>query len=185
MKMKRHRILVCIAGALSSAGIAASAVSGAPITKQNGTTPVFNKFTSICAVPGYVNYGNCGGDPTTYTNVTGRINAVQAKAGVWNLGFSFTNLQPGASYRLWGNRSPATPSPGTIGDFFPIATAVAALDGTAKFSYQTTDPSNLGFDLNILADAFEIRGTTVVTSYWSLQSLSVLNPDGTLYVPGS
>jgi hypothetical protein len=169
--------------ALAVAAVIAPLAAGGPITKQNGTTPVFNKFTSICAVPGYVNYGNCGGDPTKYTNVTGRINAIQAKVGVWNLGFSFANAQPGATYRLWGNRSAA--ERGSISSFFPIATAVAALDGTVKFSYQTTDPSNLGFDLNILADAFEERGTTVVTSFWSLQTLQVLNPDGTLYVPGS
>jgi hypothetical protein len=178
----RRIILSCLA-ALSIAGVVTSVALGGPITKQNGSTPVFNKFTSICAVPGYVNYGNCGGNPTTYTNVTGKINAVQAKGGVWNLGLSFINLQPGATYRLWGNRSPATPSPGVIGDFFVIATGVAALDGTIKFSYQTSDPSNLGFDLNILVEPWEYNGTTVVTSYWSMQTLQVLNPDGTLYVP--
>jgi hypothetical protein len=67
----------------------------------------------------------------------------------------------------------ATTSPdrGDISGFVPIATAVAALDGTIKFSYQTSTPTNLGFDLNILADAQEYRGTTIVTSYWSSQAL--------------
>jgi hypothetical protein len=163
--------------------LAVPAALGGPITKQNGTTPVFNDFTSICGVPGYLNYGNCGGDPTTYGNVTGRINAVQAKLGRWNLGLSFKNLQPGALYRLWGNQDGAVPAPGEISGFFPIATAVAGLDGTASFSYQTSNPSNLGFDLNILADATVYRGVTVVTSYWSQQAIKVMNPDGTLYVP--
>ncbi len=169
--------------ALGIAGASATVAPGAPSTKQNGSTPVFNAFTSICSVPGYANYGNCNGDPTTYRNVTGRINAVQAKAGRWNLGFTFTQLAPGAYYKLWGNRGGATPSPGGIDDFFVIGTGIAALDGTLRFSYQTTTPSNLGFDLNILADPEQFRGTTVVTSYWSSQTLRVLNPDGTLFVP--
>jgi hypothetical protein len=177
--------ITALVATLAIAGATASRASGGPITKQNGSTPVFNNFTSICAVPGYLNYGNCGGDPTTYRKVSGRINAVQAKVGVWNLGVSFTNLEPGRTYRLWGNRSATAPSTGVIDSFFPIATAVATLDGSARFSYQTTNPTNLGFDLNILADASEYRGTTVVTSYWSLQSLQVLNPDGTLYTPSS
>ena len=62
-------------------------------------------------------------------------------------------------------------------------TTVAALDGTAKFSYQTNDPKYLGFDLNILDDLSQRSGITVVTSYWSEQALQVLNADGTLYVP--
>ena len=182
--MKRS---LALASALAAVALlsASSALSGGPITKQNGSTPVFNAFTSICAVPGYVNYGNCAGDPTTYTNVKGKVNAVQAKVGVWNLGISFAGLQPGASYRLWGNSTANASDPYDISGFFVIGSAVAALDGTARFSYQTTDPTNLGLDLNVLADAFEIRGTTVVTSYWSSQTLQVLNPDGTLYVPGS
>ncbi len=62
---------------------------------------------------------------------------------------------------------------------------MAALDGTAKFSYQTSSPSNLGFDLNILRDPDDFHGVTLVTSYWSEQALQVLNPDGTLYAPGT
>jgi len=176
--MKHILGLVALA-ALLAAGTSA-ALGGGPVTKQNGSTPAFNNFTSICAVAGYANYGNCGGDTTTYGHVTGRINAVQAKRGAWNLGLSFTNLEPGASYKLWGNRTGATPSPGVIDGFFEIATVVAAPDGTARFSYQTTDPSNLGFDLNILPG-----NITVVTSYWSNQTIQVLNPDGTLYIPSA
>src|SRR5262245_60685599 len=130
--------LATLATVIAVAGAAASAASGAPITKQNGSAPVFNSFTSICSVPGYVNYGNCNGDPTTYHKVTGNINAVQAKAGRWNLGLAFTNLEPGKTYRLWGNQDPTPPSPGVIGSFFVIGTTVAGLDGTARFSYQTT-----------------------------------------------
>jgi hypothetical protein len=179
--MKRVHLVAALLAALSAV-VASAASGGGPVTKQNGTTPLFSNFTSICAVDGYVNYGNCAGDPTTYTNVTGRINAIQAKAGVWNLGFSFTNLEPGASYKLWGNRSGSTPVAGVIDGFFEIGTAIAALDGTARFSYQTADPSNLGFDLNVLPG---YNGITVVTSYWSSQKIQVLNDDGTLYVPGT
>jgi hypothetical protein len=166
------------AGLLAAfAMIGASAASAAPITKQNGTNPLFKDFTSICAVSGYVNYGNCGGDPTKYTNVTGRINAVQAKTGRWNLGFTFTGLEPGVLYRLWGNQTGGTPVPYNTG-FFQIGDGTAGLDGTLHFSYQTTDPSNLGFDLNI-----RWGDITVVTSYWSQQYIQVMNPDGTLYTP--
>jgi hypothetical protein len=181
--MKRLMFVAATVAALLVTGASPAMRSGGPITKQNGSTPVFKDFTSICAVPGYANYGNCGGDPTTYTNITGRINAVQAKVGVWNLGLSFTHLQPGASYKLWGNRTTAVS--GTVTGFFPIATVVAALDGTARFSYQTTDPSNLGFDLNILYDQSDYYGITVVTSYWSSQNIQVLNASGDLYVPAS
>jgi hypothetical protein len=181
--MNRFAVLTLAAALFAFGASAASAgKTKGPITQQNGKTPVFEDFTSICAVPGYVNYGNCAGDPTTYTNVTGKVNAVQAKAGVWNLGVSFKGLVPGAKYRLWGNRSTAL----TAGDnsgFFVIGTVFAGLDGTARFSYQTSSPTDLGFDLNVLADAWETNGITVVTSYWSEQAIQVLNADGTLYVP--
>jgi hypothetical protein len=159
-----------------------TAIAGGPITKQNGKNPLFNDFTSICAVTGYANYGDCAGSTTAFTNVKGRINAIQAKPGRWNLGISFKNLQPGAIYRLWGNRDGAAVA-GQINAFFPIATAYAGADGTVEFSYQTTDPANLGFDLNRLRFEWDTNGTTIVTSYWSQQLIQVLNPDGTLYVP--
>jgi hypothetical protein len=164
--------------AILSAGIAAASATAGPPTKQNGSTPLFNDFTSICTVPGYLQYGNCNGDPTKYTQITGRINAVQAKTGRWNLGFTFTNLDPSVLYRLYGNQLGVPPVPYNQG-FFVIGEGTPALDGTLRFSYQTTDPSNLGFDLNI-----RWGDTTVVTSYWSQQWIQVLNPDGTLYVPG-
>jgi hypothetical protein len=182
--MSRLVSIAALVAGLSILG-APAALAGGPVSKQNGTTPVFRDFTSICSVSGYLNYGNCGGDATTYGNVTGRINAVQAKLGRWNLGVSFKNLQPGALYRLWGNQDGAVPSAGEISGFFPIATAVAGLDGSASFSYQTSTPSGLGFDLNILDDITVYRGITVVTSYWSEQAIKVMNPDGSLYVPGS
>jgi len=154
-------------------------------TKQNGQNPLFNDFTSICAVAGYVNYGNCGGDPTTYTGVHGKINAMQPKPGRWNLGISFTGLDAGRYYKLWGNQQAEEPGRGDIGGFFAIATGIADATGRLSFSYQTTTPSYLGFDLNILEDANEFRGTTVTTSYWSSQRIQVLNADGTLYIPSS
>jgi hypothetical protein len=178
--MNRLIVIAWIAAGLSIVG--ASAASAAPVTKQNGKTPAFRNFTSICAVAGYADYGNCNGNTTTYTDVTGRINAVQPKAGTWNLGLSFTNLQPGATYRLWGNRS-GPPVAGVISGFFQVSTVVASAQGSAEFSYQTGDPANLGFDLNILRGAQDLNGITVVTSYWSSQALQI-GPSGTLDVPG-
>ena len=152
-------------------------------TKQNGQNPLFNDFTPICAVPGYVNYGNCGGNPTTYAGVHGKINAMQPKPGRWNLGISFTGLEAGRYYRLWGNQQAENPSPGEISGFFVIGVGIADAMGRLSFSYQTTNPTYLGFDLNILTDADEFRGTTITTSYWSSQRIQVLNADGTLYIP--
>ena len=107
--------------------------------------------------------------PTRYTNVQGRINAIQAKPGRYNLDFTFTNLTPGEVYRLWGNN----------GSFFKIAKAVADASGSISFSYQTTAPAGLGFDLNRLRGGLDVDEVTVVTSYWSNQLLTVL-PDGTI-----
>lgn len=152
-------------------------------TKQNGQNPLFNDFTPICAVPGYVNYGNCAGNPTTYSNVRGKINAMQPKPSRWNLGISFTGLEAGRYYKLWGNQQAEDPSRGDIGGFFEIGVGIADATGRLSFSYQTTNPAYLGFDLNVLEDATEFRGTTVTTSYWSSQRIQVLNADGTLYVP--
>ena len=165
--------------------VAVASASAAPITKQNGGTPVFQDFTSICTVPGYINFGWCGGDATKFTNIKGKINAVQPKMGRWNLGISFKGLLPGWTYRLWANRDPATPSPGQITGFFVIGDVVADAGGNANFSYQTDDPNYLGFDLNVVDHPWSVQGVTLVTSYWSQQAIKVLNPDGTLYVPGS
>ena len=82
-----------------------ASANAAPLTKQNGRSPASTSFTSICAVSGFVGYGLCNGDATTFAGVKGRINAVQPKPGVYNLDFTFTNLVPGLSYRLYGNRS--------------------------------------------------------------------------------
>jgi hypothetical protein len=150
---------------------AAAAFAGGPITKQNGNSPAFANFTSICTLPGFISYGFCNGDATTFTNVKGRIDAVQPKVGQYNLDLTFTNLTPGAPYRLWGNN----------GSFFVIGAALANASGTLKFSYQTSSPGGLGFDLNRILDS-TVNGpgdVTVVTSYWSHQLLRV-NPDTTL-----
>jgi hypothetical protein len=178
--MRRLLAAVVLIAALSTT---AGAVAGSgPITKQNGSDPVFTSFTSICAVPGYLNYGLCGGSATTFANVTGRIDAVQPKVGSWNLTLSYAHLQPGALYRLWGNRSGLPPTSGDNSGFFAIATAPAALDGTVKFDYTTTSPTNLGFDLNVLSNPNDVNGITLVTSYWSNQWLQV-KTGGLLYVP--
>jgi hypothetical protein len=155
--------LLVLALSLLVASVWVSAGAAKPITKQNGSQPVLT-FTSICTVSGYASYGFCNGDPTTFTDVGGRMNAVQAKPGRYNLGFSFTNLIPGRTYRLWGND----------GGWFSIGTAVADANGDAKFSYQTTSPAGLGFDLN-----YDDPNITVVTSYWSGQRLST-NADSSL-----
>ncbi len=158
-----RRVLVVVAAVAVAAVVVPSGLSKAPV-KQNGTTPMFNDFTSICSVSGYAFYGNCGGDVTKYANVSGRINSVLNK-GRYNLGFTFAHLTPGVSYRLWGYDD----------TFFAIATAVADASGVAKFSFQTSAPVGLGFDLNTVAG-----NLTVVTSYWSGQLLAK-RADGTLY----
>ncbi len=152
-----------------AACVFAAAALGAPLTKQNGKSPAFSAFTSICTLPQYLFYGYCEGDASAFTNVQGRMNAVQAKPGRYNLGISFTNLIPGAVYRLWGNN----------GSFFVIGTDVADLSGSVEFDYQSTSPAGLGFDLNRVRAGWDVNGVTIVTSYWSNQLLAV-NPDGTL-----
>jgi hypothetical protein len=165
MRYRKLSSLLVLLFTIAAAAVGASSSLAKPITKQNGSSPAFAGFTSICAVSGYASYGHCRGDVTTYTNITGRINAVQAKAGRYNLGFTFTSLTPGVTYTLWGNN----------GSFFAIASVIADTFGVARFSYQTTSPVGLGFDLN-----FADPNITVVTSYWSGQLLA-MNPDGTLY----
>lgn len=157
-----------------------AAANAAPLTKQNGRSPASTSFTSICAVPGFVSFGLCNGDATRFTDIRGRINAVQPKAGVYNLDFTFSNLVPGLSYRLYGNRTGLTPTPGVVIGFFPIGKTTAGLDGTAEFSYQTTSPTNLGFDLNVASGPADPGDYTVVTSWWSKQWLEQ-NTDATLY----
>jgi hypothetical protein len=170
--MKRLLTIGLATLALASTGTAIA--GGGPVTKQNGGTPVFSSFTSICALAPYADYGYCVGGHSQLPIPSGRINAVQPKVGVWSLDLTFAGLQPGASYTLWGNATPPPAVPGFVLGFFAIGTIVAAADGTAKFSYQTSAPENLGFDLNLNA-------YTVVTSYWSNQRLHV-NADGTLSV---
>jgi len=60
----------------------------------------------------------------------------------------------------------------------PLGPAGNASFRTATFDYQTTNPSNLGFDLNTTDPNY-----TVVTSWWSSQWLRILNSSGLLYVP--
>ena len=154
---------------LAAACVFAAAALAGPVTKQNGKSPAFTGFTSICTLPQYLFYGFCDGDATKFTNVAGKMDAVQSKLGRYDLNFSFTNLAPGATYRLWGNN----------GSFFVIGTAIADASGGVKFGYQTTSPAGLGFDLNQLRGDWDVNGITLVTSYWSNQLLSV-NPDGTI-----
>jgi hypothetical protein len=170
---------------VSTAILAAPAATGAPITKQNGGDAVLTNVTSICTIPFYVNYGLCGGNPQAFTNVSLQLNAVQPKAGVWNLELAFGGLAPGATYRLYGNQSPAVAVPGVITGFFPIVSGISEADGKLKFKYQTTNPANLSFDLNYFAGPPGFFGGpdfTVVTTYWSNQKLQV-KADGTLFVP--
>jgi hypothetical protein len=161
--------------AASSIAASSATAGGGPITKQNGSTsPVFTSFTSICTLAPYADYGYCAGGHSTLPTVSGRINAVQPKRGLWNLDVSFAGLQPGAAYTLWGNTTAPPAVPGQIVGFFAIGPVVAGTDGTAAFGFQTTAPENLGFDLNL-------DGYTIMTSYWSNQRLHV-NADGTLSV---
>ncbi len=97
-------VLAAVAASIA-VGVAAAPSHAGPITKQNGAKPAFNAFTSICAVPGYADYGLCGGDATAFAQVKGKMNAIQAKQGRYNLDFTFTNLTPGVEYRLWATRN--------------------------------------------------------------------------------
>jgi hypothetical protein len=110
-----------------------------------------------------------------FTNVKGKLNAIQVKLGRYNLDFSFTNLTPGVEYRLWATRN-AIPFQGT---YLEVGRAVADAGGNVTYKLQTTEPGGLGFDLN------RYHGdVTIVTSWWSGQSL-VVNPDGTLSWAGA
>ena len=160
--------------ALAIAIVAAPSLAG-PITKQNGKNPAFNAFTSICSVPGYADYGLCGGDVTRFADVKGKLNAVQPKLGRYNLDFSFTSLTPGVEYRLWATRD-AIPFNGT---YIEVGRAVADAAGNASYRLQTAAPGGLGFDLNTGQGDI-----TVVTSWWSGQYL-VVNADGSLSWTGA
>ncbi len=100
-RMKSALSAVAIVATLTLVG---SALAGGPVTKQNGSKPVIEKFTSICAVAGYAGYGLCGGSTNTFSGVGGKMNAVQPKSGTYNLDFSFSGLTPGTEYRLWSTR---------------------------------------------------------------------------------
>ena len=151
---------------LVATAILVPASQAAPITKQNGKSPAIEAFTSICAVSGYASYGFCAGDTTKFTNVRGKMNAVQAKPGRYNLEFEFTNLTPGLEYRLWSTRDGSS--------FTEVGRVVASATGGVAYKLQTDAPGGLGFDLNT------VQGdVTIVTSWWSGQKL-VVNPDSTL-----
>jgi hypothetical protein len=159
---------VLSATVLAALVLAAVAQAGGPVTKQNGSAPVIPAFSSICAVAGFAGYGFCGGDATKFTDVGGKLNAVQSKAGRYNLDFSFTNLTPSVEYRLWGTRDGF--------GWFIVGTALANESGSVKYSFQTTEPTGLGFDLNTVNEG----NITVMTSWWSGQKLAV-NDNGTLF----
>ena len=167
-------VLAAVAASIA-VGVAAAPSHAGPITKQNGSKPAFDAFTSICAVSGYADYGLCGGDATTFGQVKGKMNAIQAKQGRYNLDFTFTNLTPGVEYRLWATRNAVRFN----GTYLEVGRAVADGSGNAAYRLQTTEPGGLGFDLNtVQADI------TIVTSWWSGQYL-VVNPDGTLTWAGA
>ena len=173
--MKRINLtimLVFVLAIVGAAGVTSpSQAGGGPITKQNGSSPAFEKFTSICAVSGYANWGFCGGDVTKFTDVKGKMNAIQAKQGRYNLEFEFTRLTPGVEYRLWATRDGAS--------FLEVGRVFADESGSVKYKLQTNAPAGLGFDLNTAQG-----DVTLVTSWWSGQSL-VVNADGTLSAANS
>jgi hypothetical protein len=175
-----NRLLTTAALAATLALLACSVAPAAdgPITKRDPLTPAFASFTSICAVPGYANFGFCNGDVTRFSEVKGKIDQALPSRGRWHLRISFEGLTPGATYRLWGNRD-GLAIPGKIDGFFQIATATAFFNGSIFFDYITTNPENLGLDLNQLTGPNDVSGVTIVTSYWSKQFLHV-NADGTL-----
>jgi len=164
--------VLVVALAIVGAAVATSpSQAGGPITKQNGSSPAFEQFTSICAVSGYANWGFCGGDVTKFTDVRGKMNAIQAKTGRYNLEFAFTKLTPGVEYRLWATRDGGT--------FLEVGRTFADESGSVKYKLETNAPAGLGFDLNTAQG-----DVTLVTSWWSGQRL-VVNADGTLSAAGS
>ena len=169
-----NRLLGTVACALALALLTTSAATA---SSQDPPKPVLT-FTSICAVPGYVDFGFCNGNPATFSNVNGTVGQSQARRGHWVIRLTFTGLTTGASYRLWGNRD-GLAIPGKIDGFFPIATGRALFGGVLWFDVDTTNPENLAFDLNQLTSPSDTNGTTIVTSYWSKQFLHV-NADQTL-----
>jgi len=169
-----NRLLGTAACAVALALLTSSAATA---SSQDPLKPVLT-LTSICAVPGYGNFGLCNGDPTTFSNITGTVGQSQARRGHWVIRLTFTGLANGATYRLWGNRD-GLAIPGKIDGFFQIATGRALVGGVLWFDVDTTNPENLAFDLNQLNGPSDVNGTTIVTSYWSKQFLHV-NPDQTL-----
>ena len=165
--MRSALTVVAIVATLVLAG---SSQAGGPVTKQNGSTPVISKFTSICAVDGYAGYGLCGGSKTTFSGVGGKMSAVQPKSGTYNLDFSFSGLTPATEYRLWATYDAVR----FDGTWKEVVRGVTDASGSIKLSVQTTAPNGLGFDLNTIEG-----NITIVTSWWSGQKL-VLNADGTL-----
>ena len=165
--MKRVRLPALVVAVVACATVVVPATSaGGPVTKQNGKSPAIEAFTSICAVAGYVNYGLCGGSTATFKDVRGKMNAIQAKPGRYNLEFEFRNLTPGVEYRLWSTKDGAS--------FTEVGRMVASDVGSVSYKLQTDAPGGLGFDLNTIQGDI-----TVVTSWWSGQKL-VVNPDSTL-----
>jgi hypothetical protein len=164
--MKRAMFTAMLVAALSLVGTSQAA---APLTKQVGKDAL-NVFTPICAVPGYADYGLCGGDTTMFAGVEGKINAIQKDPGVYSLDFSFKNLTPGVEYKLISTYD-AVPFGGT---WTEVGRMFADAAGSVTYQLQTSVPAGLGFDLNRVGG-----DVTIVTSWWSGDKL-VVNPDGTL-----
>ncbi len=172
--MKRVHLITLLVVVLAIVGatvVTSPSKAGGPATKQNGSSPAVGVFTSICAVAGYVDWGFCGGDPTKFTDVKGKMNAIQAKRGLYNLEFTFTNLTPGVEFRLWATRDG--------GSFLEVGRTFADESGAVKYKLQTNAPAGLGFDLNTAQG-----DVTLVTTWWSGQYL-IVNADGTLSAAGS
>ena len=160
--MRSNLTTVAMLAALAFAATA----HGGPITKQNGSASVISAFTPICAVSGYAGYGLCGGSTATFSGVGGKLNAVQAKAGRYNLDFTFSGLTAGTEYRLWATTDGSTWS--------EVGRAFASESGAVSYEWQTSSPAGLGFDLNTVQGDI-----TIVTSWWSGQRL-VVNADSSL-----
>ena len=160
--MKNALTAVAILAALAFVG---TSLAASP-PKQNGSNAVIKAFTPICAVTGFAGYGLCGGQSTTFSSVTGKMNAIQ-KTDRYNLEFSFTGLTPGVEYRLWATKDAIIP-------WTEVGRMVATETGTLSFKYQTNAPAGLGFDLNTVNGDI-----TITTSWWSGQKL-VVNGDGSL-----
>jgi hypothetical protein len=139
--MRKH--IIFLVAVLAALGTAATAVA-APTTKQNGGAPAFATFTSVCTpLPTYEGCDGNHGDPSTFAKVTGKVNAIQAKSGIYNLGISFSGLVAGESYKLYGYHTTGDPNSYFVNDL-RVGDDNGGYGWTVVTSYWSGQPLTVG-----------------------------------------